>query len=72
MPNMPVPTNTDIAVQNNTTGVVDYLQFQGSTLVASDAINYAGAGWNVVAQRVYDVGLHEDLVIQNQATGSLD
>jgi hypothetical protein len=44
---MPYPTNTEIAVQNNTTGVVDYLQFQGSQLVASDAINYMGPGWNL-------------------------
>jgi hypothetical protein len=43
MPTMPYPTNTDIAVQNNTTGQVDYLQFQGSQLVGSDAIDYAGA-----------------------------
>jgi hypothetical protein len=47
---MPVPTDTDIAVQNNATGQIDYLQFQGSTLVHSDAVNYVGPGWNVVAQ----------------------
>jgi hypothetical protein len=72
MPTMPYPTNTDIAVQNNTTGQVDYLQFQGSTLVKSDAINYAGAGWNVVAQGSYGGPVGTDLVVQNQSTGFLD
>jgi hypothetical protein len=71
MPTMPYPTNTDLAVQNNTTGQVDYLQFQGSQLVASDAINYAGAGWNVVGQGFFG-GPNQDLVVQNQSTGFVD
>ncbi len=72
MPTMPYPTNTDIAVQNNTTGQVDYLQFQGSTLVKSDAINYAGPGWNVVAQGAFGSPANRDLLVQNQSTGFLD
>jgi hypothetical protein len=69
---MPVPTNTDLAVQNNTTGQVDFLQFQGSTLVASDTVNYVPASWNVVAQGFFDAGNHEDMVIQSQTSGALD
>jgi hypothetical protein len=65
---MPVLTNTDIAVQNNTTGQVDYLQFQGSQLVSSDAVTYASAGWNVVAQGFSMPSTYE-LVLQNQSTG---
>src|SRR5580704_14808377 len=70
MPTMPVPTNTDLAVQNTTTGQLDYLQFQGSTLVASDAVDFGIAGWNVVAQGSFG-GNHQDLVIQN-AAGAVD
>jgi hypothetical protein len=72
MATMPVPTNTDLAVQNNTTGQVDFIQFQGSTPVASRAVTYASAGWNIVAQGIYDADNHYDLVLQNQATGVLD
>jgi len=72
MPTMPYPTNTDIAIQNNSTGQVDYLQFQGSQLVASDAITYAGAGWNVVAQGNYGGPAQHDLVMQNQSSGFVD
>jgi hypothetical protein len=72
MPTMPYPTNTDIAVQNNTTGQVDYLQFQGSTLVKSDTIDYAGPGWNVVAQGSYGGPVGRDLIVQNQSSGFLD
>jgi hypothetical protein len=71
MPTMPVPTNTDIAVQNNATGQVDYLQFQGSTLVRSAAFTYASAGWNVVAQGNFGGGT-PGLVLQNQTSGFLD
>jgi hypothetical protein len=72
MPTMPVPTNTDLAVQNNTTGQVDFLQFQGSTLVGSDLVNYVPTGWNVVAQGHFDAGNHLDMVIQNPASGAVD
>jgi hypothetical protein len=65
MATMPYPANTDIAVQNNMTGEVDYLNFNGSQLVASDAVTYAGAGWNVVAQGSFGGPAGHDLVLQN-------
>lgn len=72
MPTMPYPTNTDIAVQNNTTGQVDYLQFQGSQLIGSATRDYAGPGWNVVAQGDFNGPALRDLVVQNQTTGFVD
>jgi hypothetical protein len=71
MPNMPVPTTTDIAVQNNTTGAIDYLQFTGTTLTASSYHDFGIAGWNVVAHGDFNLDGHEDLVVQN-AAGQVD
>jgi hypothetical protein len=63
------PDRCTIAVQNNTTGQVDFLQFQGSILIHSDAVNYVGAGWNVVARGNFGIGV--GLVTQN-AAGAVD
>jgi hypothetical protein len=44
------PSQTDAVIQNETTGVVDYLKYKGSTLVASNTINYGlGSAWKIVA-----------------------
>jgi hypothetical protein len=72
MATLPYPTTTDIAVQSSITGQVDYLQFEGSMLAKSDAVSYAGAGWDVVAQGDYGGPAGEDLVLQNQSSGFLD
>jgi hypothetical protein len=69
---MPVRANTDITVQNNTTGQIDYLQFQGSTLVHSDAVSYTPPGWDVGAQGDFGGPAGRDLVTQNQSTGFVD
>jgi hypothetical protein len=41
MPNRPVSIENDVALQNNTTGEVDYLQFQGNILTASALFDVA-------------------------------
>src|SRR4051812_9033998 len=71
MPNLPVPTQTDAAIQNTTTGEVDYLKFQGTTLVASDLVNY-GTNFHVVASADFNADGLPDLVTQSQTTGQLD
>jgi hypothetical protein len=73
MPNLPTPDQTNIAVQNNVTGQVDYLQFTGTTLTSSRAFDYGITGWNVVAHGNFNIGggANMDLVIQN-AAGAVD
>jgi hypothetical protein len=66
MPNLPESTLHDVAVQDNTTGAVDYLQFQGSTLVKSDMIDYGlGSSFKVVAHGDFNGDGHPDLLAQN-------
>ena len=69
MPDLPLLSQTDVTIQNNTTGQVDYLKYQGSTLVASNLKDYGlGADWKIVA---FDLGANNlpGLVAQNQNTG---
>ncbi|WP_143271543.1 hypothetical protein [Bradyrhizobium mercantei] len=67
MPFMPVPLQNNVVIQNNTTGVVDYLKYEGSTLVASNTVDYGlGADWKIVANT------SSTLVAQNQKTGFVD
>ena len=42
-------TNYVSVIQNTTTGVLDYLPFSGTTLVASTAFDYGIAGFRIVA-----------------------
>jgi hypothetical protein len=66
MPNLPESILHDVAVQDNTTGAVDYLQFQGSTLVQSNMIDYGiGSSFKVVAHGDYNNDTHQDLLVQN-------
>jgi hypothetical protein len=68
MPNTPIPTQTQFAVENNTTGQVDYLNFQGSTLTQSKLFDYGlGAGWSVVGHLS-----PTELLAQNANTGLTD
>jgi hypothetical protein len=51
MPNTRVPTQTAFAVQNDTIGQVDYLKFEGPTLVKSRLVDYGlGAEWHIVGE----------------------
>src|SRR5207248_5708540 len=59
-------------IQNQTTGQIDFLRFNGSTLQSSDLRDYGIAGWNVVANGDFNGDGRPDLVVQNQSTGQLD
>jgi len=73
MPNLPATTQNVVAIQSTTTGVVDYLHFNGTTLDQSFAVDYGlGAAWKVVAQGNFNADLTADLVAQNTSTGQLD
>jgi hypothetical protein len=71
--NQPIPSQTNIAVQNNTTGAIDYLQFTGTTLTSSSMFQYTSADFNIVADGHFGVGAGAaiDLVAQN-AAGAVD
>jgi hypothetical protein len=72
MPQLPVNIKNDVAMENNTTGAVDYLQFQGNTLIHSQLVDYGlGAGWNIVAHGAF-LNSNEGLVAQNATTGVVD
>jgi hypothetical protein len=70
LPNLPVPSQTNMAVQNDVTGQIDYLQFTGTTLTSSKMVDFGIPGWNVVAEGGY-INFNEDLVTQN-AAGAVD
>jgi hypothetical protein len=72
MPNLPVPTQTDIAIQNAATGQVDYLGSQGSTLTQSALFDYGIPGWNVVGHGDFNGDGHQDLALQNPSNGAVD
>src|ERR1700735_1556941 len=67
MPFLPTPLQNNVVIQNNTTGVVDFLKYEGSTLVASSAHDYGlGADFKIVAEE------GNILVAQSQKTGFVD
>jgi hypothetical protein len=73
MPNLPVPTQTDAVIQNTTTGQVDYLKFQGNTLVASNLKDYGlGSSFTVVSNGDFNADGRPDLLAQNPSTGVID
>jgi hypothetical protein len=59
-------------IQNQTTGVVDFLRFNGSTLQSSVTHDYGLAGWTIVGNGDFNGDGLPDLVAQNNATGQLD
>src|SRR5256885_9873353 len=66
-----------VVIQNQTTGQVDFLRFNGSSLQASVLRDYGIAGWNVVASGDFGgpggtADGFQDLVVQSQATAQLD
>ncbi len=72
MPLPPVSPLNDVTIQNDTTGQVDYLQFQGSTLIHSNQLDYGmGTGWNIVGHGPL-LNAKEGLVAQNASTGVVD
>jgi hypothetical protein len=72
MPNLPIPSQTDVTIQNQTTGAVDYLDYSGNTLVGSALVDYGlGPSWKIVASDFGANGL-PGLVAQNSTTGFVD
>jgi hypothetical protein len=61
-----------VVIQNQTTGVVDFLRFNGSTLQSSLTRDYGLAGWHIVANGDFNGDNNPDLVAQNNTTGQLD
>jgi hypothetical protein len=52
MPDLPLPSQTDVTIQNQTTGQVDYLKYEGNVLVGSNLFDYGlGSDLKVVATR---------------------
>jgi hypothetical protein len=72
MPQLPVNIENDVTIQNNTTGQVDYLQFQGNTLTQSALFDYGIAGWNIVSSDFNGPTGLFTLVAQNPTTGLVD
>ena len=72
MPQLPVEIENDFAIQNNTTGQVDYLQFQGNTLTHSTMFDYGIAGMNIVSSDYTGPLGFYSLVAQNPTTGVAD
>src|SRR5262249_27512308 len=72
MPQLPVNLENDVAIQNNTTGAVDYLQFSGNTLIHSALFDYGIAGMNIVASDLDGPTGFLTLVAQNPTTGAVD
>src|SRR6516225_10086780 len=73
MPDLPLPSQTDVTIQNQTTGVVDYLKYEGSTLVASRAFDYGlGSDFKVVASDDQPGTGTTILVAQSASTGRVD
>jgi hypothetical protein len=71
MPQLPVNIENDFVIQNDTTGQVDYLQFQGNTLTQSAMFDYGIAGMNIVSGEIGPDGTFT-LVAQNPTTGMVD
>src|ERR1700722_13252273 len=72
MPQLPVNKENDFTIQNNTTGQVDYLQFQGNTLTHSTMFDYGIAGMNIVSSDYTGPLGFYSLVAQNPTTGVAD
>ena len=62
----PVPSQHDVVMQNQMTGQVDFLQFNGTTLVASLLENYGIAGWMIVANGDFNGDHHHSAKPRNQ------
>src|SRR5580704_13326715 len=67
MPDLPLLSQTDVTLQNQTTGQVDYLKFNGSTFFGSALFDYGlSPDFKIVAHEA------DGLVAQSQTTGFVD
>jgi hypothetical protein len=76
MANPPVPNQHVMVMQNQTTGAVDFLQFNFTQLVGSFMKDYGLSGWKIVASGDFNGDGNMDLVAQRQdvfnGSGPLD
>jgi hypothetical protein len=72
VPQLPVNIENDFAIQNNTTGQVDYLQFQGNTLTQSAMFDYGIGGMNIVSSDFNGPLGFYTLVAQSPTTGAVE
>ena len=75
MANVPVPAQHDMVMQNQTTGAVDFLKFNGTQLVGSFMKDYGLSGWKIVASGDFNGDGNMDLVAQHpdsNGNGPLD
>jgi hypothetical protein len=63
-----MPTASALVQSSN--GALDYLEFAGTNLVASDLVSFSS--WPVVAEGDFNHDGHTELVIQDQHSGSID
>jgi hypothetical protein len=71
MPDLPLPSQTDVTIQNQATGAIDFLKYEDNTLVASQLFDYGiGSDFKVVASTIG--GTNVDLVAQSASTGLVD
>jgi hypothetical protein len=61
-----------VVIQNQTTGQVDFLRFDGSQLQASVLRDYGLSGWTVIGSGDFNGDGNADLVTQNNSSGQLD
>src|SRR5580700_6474761 len=67
------PAQTELVVQNSSTGAVDFLNFTGPTLTSSDFVDYGlGPSWRVVTNGLGGQAANNDLLAQNTTTGQTD
>jgi hypothetical protein len=66
-----LPTQTDVTIQNQSNGQVDYLKYEGNVLVGTDLFDYGlGSDLKIVAS-TSGGGFHQ-LVAQSASTGRVD
>ena len=61
-----------VVIQNQATGQVDFLRFNGSTLQSSVLRDYGLSGWTVIGSGDFNGDGNADLVAQNNSSGQLD
>ena len=62
-----------VVIENQATGQVDFLRFNGTQLQSSLLRDYGiGPLWQIVANGDFNGDGHPDLVTQNRITGQLD
>src|SRR5262249_10272557 len=73
MPDLPLPSQTDVTIQNQSNGQVDYLKYEGNVLVGSSLFDYGlGSDFKIVASTFNTSSGNIELVAQSVSTGRVD